>query len=74
MRKKNRVGRREAKRLEKEKQAVYLKRVEGLKPRDIAKKLRMGIQDVYKADQRLKTNYMKAKAGSEGPGLDYFYS
>ena len=56
MRKKEPIGKREMKRLEKEKQMIYLRTVEGMPPREIAKKLRVSVQDVYKAEQRVKVN------------------
>ena len=40
---------------------MHLKYVEHMKPRDIAKKLRMTVDEVYTADKRLKQNYSKAK-------------
>ena len=62
VRKKEPIGKREMKRLEKEKQMIYLRTVEGMPPREIAKKLRVSVQDVYKAEQRVKVNLQKAKA------------
>ena len=47
-----------------------------MKPQDIAKKLRVSVQDVYKADQRLKVNYAKSMNASEDStnvGPEYFY-
>jgi hypothetical protein len=35
--------------------------VEKLKPSEIAKRLRVDVNDVYRADKRLKVNYRKAK-------------
>ena len=54
------LGKREAKRLEKEKKMVYMKYVQHMKPRDIAKQMRVPVEDVYMADQRLKINYGKS--------------
>ena len=74
--KKRITGRREAKQLEKERQMMHLKHVEGLKPSQIAKKLRVDVNDVYKADKRLKVNFRKAKRVGEELGtnrLEYFY-
>jgi len=54
------MGKRETKRLEKEKQMVYMKYVQHMKPQDIAKKMRVSVQDVYNADQRVKVNLKKS--------------
>jgi hypothetical protein len=40
---------------------MHLKHVEKLKPSEIAKRLRVDVNDVYRADKRLKVNYRKAK-------------
>lgn len=69
-------GKREAKMLEKERQMVYLRHVEKLKPAVIAKKLRVTVEDVYRANKRLKVNFKKAKLAGERLGtnqLEYFY-
>lgn len=69
-------GKREAKMLEKERQMVYLRFVEKMKPADIAKKLRVSVDDVYRANKRLKVNFKKAKQAGERLGtnrLEYFY-
>ena len=47
-----------------------------MKPSDIAKKLRVPVQDVYRADQRLKINYAMSMNASEVPSNtepEYFY-
>jgi hypothetical protein len=47
-----------------------------LKPAEVARKLRVSVDDVYRANKRLKVNYAKAlKAGQElGTNrLEYFY-
>ena len=61
MTKKAPMGKREAKRLEKEKQMVYMKYVQHMKPQEIAKKMRVSVQDVYNADQRVKVNLKKSQ-------------
>ena len=74
--KKKVTGKREVKQLEKERQMMHLKHVEKLKPSQIAKKLRVDVNDVYRADKRLKVNYRKAKQVGEKLGthqLEYFY-
>ena len=40
---------------------VYMRYVQHMKPLDIAKKLRVSVQDVYKADQRVKVNLKKSQ-------------
>lgn len=70
------MGKREAKKLEKERQMMYLRHVEKMKPAEIAKKLRVSVDDVYRAGKRLKVNYRKAKEAGERLGtnqLEYFY-
>lgn len=47
-----------------------------MKPAQIAKKLRVSVEDVYRAERRLKVNYRKAKQAGESLGtnqLEYFY-
>ena len=55
---------------------MELKHLHKMKPQQIAKKLRVSVQDVYLADQRLKVNLKKAmevgrESGSNEP--EYFY-
>ena len=64
--KKHIKGKREAKQLEKERHMVRLQKIEGLKPAQVAKRLRVSVEDVYRANKRLKVNYVKAmQAGHE---------
>jgi hypothetical protein len=74
--KKNVRNKREAKQLEKERQMMLLKHVHKLKPAEIAKKLRVSVEDVYRAERRLKVNFKKAKEAGKKEGsnqLEYFY-
>ena len=55
---------------------MHLKHVEKLKPSEIAKRLRVDVNDIYRADKRLKVNYRKAKEVGKRLGthrLEYFY-
>jgi len=54
LRKKDPVGKREAKRLEKEKQMVIMRETLGMKPQEIAKKLKVAVTDVYRTIQRFR--------------------
>jgi hypothetical protein len=61
LRKAEPVGKREMKRLEKEKEAMRMKYTLKMKPAAIAKKLGIKVDDVYKADQRFKESYKRLK-------------
>ncbi len=55
---------------------MMLKHVHKLKPAEIAKKLRVSVEDVYRAERRLKVNFKKAKKAGKKEGtnqLEYFY-
>jgi len=55
---------------------VHMRHVQRMKPAQIAKKLRVSVEDVYRAERRLKVNYRKAKQAGESLGtnqLEYFY-
>jgi len=70
------AGRREAKRLEKERQMMELKYTQGLTPAQVARRLKVGVEEVYKATARLKTNLKKALTAGEEAGTgrpEYFY-
>ncbi len=54
LRKKEPVGKREAKRLEKEKQMIVMRESQGMKPQEIAKKLKVAVTDVYRTIQRFR--------------------
>ena len=54
-------GKREMKQFAKEEQAMFLKYTEKLKPAQIAKKLKMTVEEVYKIDKKLKLNFKKSK-------------
>ena len=41
-----------------------------MKPRDIAKKLHMKVEDIYLADRTLKKRFKEAQARSESLGSD----
>ena len=74
--KKGPLGKRELKRLEKERLMLSLKLGSGMKPAEIAKKLRVPVKDVYKADTRLRVNLAKAKQAASlqnDSRLGYFY-
>lgn len=74
--KKHPLSKREQKALDKEKQMVYMKHVQGMKPAQIARKLKVSVYDVYRADRRLKGNYGKAIQAATRPEehpLGYFY-
>jgi hypothetical protein len=45
-----------------------MKVVHGMKPKDIAKALKVSVYDVYKADRRVKGNYRKAVAAAAEAG------
>ena len=55
---------------------IFLKVVQGMKPQDIAKKLKVSVHDVYKADKRVKVNLKKSKQAAMNSltgGQVYFY-
>ena len=58
--KKRNLSKRESKHLEKEKQMVLMRYSQNLTPREVAKRLRCPVAQVYKATERLKVNYKKA--------------
>ena len=58
--KKRNLSKRESKQLEKEKQMVLLRFGQRLTPREVAKRMKCPVAQVYKATERLKVNYKKA--------------
>ena len=58
--KKRNLSKRESKHLEKEKQMVMLRYGQRLTPREVAKRMKCPVEQVYKASERLKVNYKKS--------------
>ena len=54
------MSKRESKHLEKEKQMVLLRYGQRLTPREVAKRMKCPVEQVYKASERLKVNYKKS--------------
>ena len=54
--KKRNLSKRESKHLEKEKQMVLLRYGQRLTPREVAKRMKCPVEQVYKASERLKVN------------------